>query len=323
MKSLSGEGIDARGRAILEAPMPSALRLLFWMADHRAWTTFAAAGYAFLLIFSHERIQKLVRGWYDLFTRARVNTWVHIGMAVLAVLLVRFVWRALMPQRDRGVKLIYLLLTIGLMAGSWRWLLYTDVEVVHFPQFAVLAVLIFPLVRCHWRTVFYTTFIGVVDEAVQFYVYNPWPVHLDFNDMIYNQIGAGLGCMLVWLAGGNTLVRSRPAVRSIGQSLKMPPVWLTLAVGVLCTGLYFAGEMTLDPLPGDVKPRFVVRRQGPSRAYWKDAGLGRQFHDLTVPETIGGFLGLLCLYGSFNVLARRGQSSDSSLPSASSGNSLI
>lgn len=323
MKSFGGEGIDGRTGAILAAPMPSALRLLYWLSDHRAWAAFAAACYALLIIFSHEGIQQVVRGWYESFTRERVNTWVHVGMAALGVLLIRLVWRALKPPRDRGFKVVYLLVTIGLMAGSWRWLFYTDVEVVHFPQFAVLAVLIFPIVRCHWRTMFYTTFIGVVDEAVQFYVYNPWPVHLDFNDMIYNQIGAGLGCILVWLAGGNMLVRSRPAVRWIGESLRMPPVWLTLAVGLLCTGLYLAGEMTLDPLPGDVKPRFVVRRQGPSRTYWKDAGFGRKFHDLTVPETIAGFLGLLCLYGSLNLLARRGQLSDSLPRSTSSGNSLI
>lgn len=288
---------------------PTALRVLEWLAGHRVVAGSLVAAYSLLIIFSHEWIQQTVRGWYGTFTRDRVNTWVHAGMVVLVVFFARFLWRALTRPPDRAIKCVFLALTFGLMAGSWKWLFYTDVEVVHYPQYAILAMLIFPLARCHWRTVFYATFIGFVDEVVQFYVYNPWPVHLDFNDMFYNQIGAGLGCVMIWLAGGNVLVRPRLRQPLTANILKLPPVWLVLMVAVVCTVLTLRGQMTLDPPSIGPKPRFVVRRQGPSRTYWKDNGFGKTFHDLTIPEAIAGSVGLLVFFGSINLLNRRSHSS--------------
>ncbi len=207
------------------------------------------------------------------------------------------------------MKCVFLALTLGLMAGSWKWLFYTDVEVVHYAQYAILAMLIFPLTRCHWRAVFYATFIGVVDEVVQFYVYNPWPVHLDFNDMFYNEIGAGLGCMMIWLAGGNALLRARPRRPLVARIVTMPPVWLLLGTAAVCTALHLTGQLTLDPLPDGTRTRFVVRRQGPSRTYWKNNGFGKIFHDLTIPEAIAGSVGLLVFFGSVNLWNGRRHSS--------------
>lgn len=282
------------------------IRLLEWLAARRSLTLLLVVVYSALVILTHELIQQIVLAAYERFTRERVNLVVQITGLLLVAAFGRFLWHALRPTSQRSIKLLYLAATGAWMAASWRWLFYTDVEAVHFPQYAMLAILIFPLTRRFGRAVFYAALIGVADECVQFYVAHPtWNVQLDLNDMIYNLIGAGLGCTMLYVGGAGRLVRPAYPQSAERRLLRSPPLWITAAIILLCGGLRIAGLLSIDPLPDGTKPKFVLRRGGPPPSYWRSTNWGKTYHDVLPYEAIFWGGALLLFYSILDACARR------------------
>jgi len=80
-----------------------------------------------------------------------------------------------------------------LMYLSDRYLIVNNIERIHFPQYAILAVLLGLCVRSEPLIFFVTSFAGFLDEFLQ-YVMNPVKTnYLDFNDIVLNILGAALG----------------------------------------------------------------------------------------------------------------------------------
>jgi len=80
-----------------------------------------------------------------------------------------------------------------LMYLSDRYLIVNNIERIHFPQYAILAVLLGLCVRSEPLIFFVTTFAGFLDEFLQ-YLMNPIKTnYLDFNDIVLNILGAALG----------------------------------------------------------------------------------------------------------------------------------
>lgn len=291
------------------------IRLAEWLAARRRLTLGLVIVYSVLIILTHELIQQIVLHAYDRFTRERVNLAVHVFGTLLLLAFSRFLWQSLRPPSQRFSKLLFLAITGLLMAASWRWLFYTDAEAVHFPQYALLTILIFPLTGRFGLAVFYATLIGVVDECVQYYIAHPtWNVYLDTNDMIYNLIGAGLGCTLLYVGGAGQMVRPASQQKVAGRLMQSPALWIMVGILLLCSGLWLAGLLTIDPLPDGTKPKFVLRRAGPPASYWQTTNWGKTYHDVSPYEAIlwGGTL--LLFYSMLDVCARRTGSDAPSRP---------
>lgn len=277
-------------------------RALRYLAARRGMTAALVVFYSILIVATHEYVQDVVLGWYERFGRRNVNLAVQIAGAVVILALVRFLYRALRPAGRRNWKLLYLVVSALSVAGSWRWLFYTDAESVHFPQYALLAMLIYPLTRRYGRTVYYATLIGVADECIQFYVAHPtWSVQLDMNDMFYNLIGAGLGCVMVYFAAGTEL--QRPLRGGAARDMRRSPAFAaTVGIVLLVAVLNRAGLMTLDPLADGTKPRFVVRRGGPSARFWHRTTWGKRYHELTPAEAAALAAVFLLFYAGLDLL---------------------
>lgn len=287
-------------------------RFLLWLSARRWTTTTFTAVYVVLVVGSHEFIQRSVIACYDRFSRESVNTVVRACGVGIALAFVVYVARHLARRNGRRTKIIYLIVTLGLIAASWPWLFYTDIEVVHFPQYAALSVLLYALTRRFGRAVFYASLLGAADECFQFYVSHPnWAINLDFNDMMYNAIGAGFGCTLVYVA-----VECRFSARGTiqtGHHSKRPavvllrratPLWIVLLVCLTCGLLWQTGQMSLDPLPDGSKPKYVIRRCGPSARYWEKTSWGKRYHELTPVEACGLAVLLFVFYGSLDYIGR-------------------
>lgn len=95
------------------------------------------------------------------------------------------------------IKVAYFALTILLMLFSVKNLLVVHSEIIHFPQYALLALLLYPIIRNLPETLFLTMVLGLLDECYQYFVLAPnKTAYLDFNDMWLNTLGAGLGTLL-------------------------------------------------------------------------------------------------------------------------------
>lgn len=83
-------------------------------------------------------------------------------------------------------------------------LVVNPVEVVHYPQYALLAVLLYRALDHVTLAAALATLLGVVDEVFQYtvlYAHHPQrdQLYLDGNDMVLNALGAGLGLAAVKL----------------------------------------------------------------------------------------------------------------------------
>jgi hypothetical protein len=182
------------------------------------------------------------------------------------------------PLLRRSVRLLAepraVLALLALGAGgvaAQESLLVSNVELIHFPQFALLAGLLLAAGLGAEATWLLATAAGIADEAYQYLVlYSGVPnIYLDFNDMVLNSLGAAYAVCLFAAAGG----RSAPA-RDV-----TPSWWPTTAVLALAGLLIVA--VWIDP------PRLD--------SFWKRAATGRSYHVLSLAEgvLITGLLWLL------------------------------
>jgi hypothetical protein len=109
-----------------------------------------------------------------------------------------------------------------LTAASQRWLLVTNIELIHFPQFALIAVLFLAAglgARAAWLC---GSIAGLLDEAYQHLVLYAGVAgtYFDINDIFLNTVGAAWGVVLFGAArlaaAGPLFDRSRSYLVGLG-----------------------------------------------------------------------------------------------------------
>jgi len=85
-----------------------------------------------------------------------------------------------------------LVMLLGLTVLSYPVLIIHNVEAIHFPQYAILAVLLFPLFDNFYKTAFWGLLLAFIDESYQFFYIDPI-AYFDFNDIILDQLGLFYG----------------------------------------------------------------------------------------------------------------------------------
>jgi len=120
-----------------------------------------------------------------------------ITIVVLAGLVLLGVRVARIHRSQSLYHLMIWLVLLVLMYLSDRYLIVNNAERIHFPQYAILALLLGFSLRSEVLILFVTSFAGFVDEFLQF-VMNPVVTnYLDFNDIVLNILGAALGVALL------------------------------------------------------------------------------------------------------------------------------
>ncbi len=145
---------------------------------------------------------RLGRTWYERLVLAGIGALCAAGVA-----LGRAYVRA--PARARGIISLAALAAMTLVAQ--RWLLVSNIELIHFPQFALLTFLLLAgglTPQTAWAL---ATAAGMLDETYQrLVIYARVPnTYLDFNDMLLNAIGAAWAVAL-W-AGEECTMATSPA----------------------------------------------------------------------------------------------------------------
>ena len=110
----------------------------------------------------------------------------------------------------------------ALTLACQRWLLVTNIELIHFPQFALLAVLFLAAgfeAKTAWLL---ATLAGFADETYQHHVlYRNNPnTYFDINDIVLNTIGAAWGTCLF----GATKLRAQ------GATVDRDKAWMVAAL---------------------------------------------------------------------------------------------
>ncbi len=203
-------------------------------------------------------------------------------------------------------NLVLLGATLGLI-GAAEWLLVcTNAERIHYPQYAILALLLSRFTRREYVILGLCTLAGMFDELMQ-YVLFPWHLkQLEFNDFLLNVLGAGLGIALLRLWSP-----LEPSFAPLGRRFERGTYFfgaLALAIGAI---LWAAG-IIVSRVAGVAKPtscwhsvegslRFVLSYHPAPDRFWSVTDYHRSFHTLS-PEH--GSWALVLLVGLIGLLLR-------------------
>ena len=188
------------------------------------------------------------------------------GLFVLAVFGLFFYLKSRKVDHKRRLW-FYLLANIILAAIVINTLFVINIEMVHFPQYALFAILVFPLIGNYTATLIWSTLAGAVDEAYQYFYLAPTDTtYFDFNDVVTNLVGAVFG--LLFLSGMNVKEYTTFQIKKSSIWFGIGSIVLTVLV------LHLLGYLSI--YPNDDRP-FHILREWPS-GFWSKARFDVTFH---------------------------------------------
>lgn len=249
----------------------------------------------------HDIGQQATLRAYDRFTKQAVDR-AFIAAAILAFAVGAWfcISRLQSARRSGTLPRITALavLWLALFLASFRWLFYANAEIVHFPQFAILALLLFALTGSHARTLFAVVVLAIVDEAYQYwFIYNPrFPSLLDFNDVLFDTLGGAAACLLLHLDGATGRIPGRPV-----RWRRSPMLWAPMSVVALFLILRTFGVAGFYPdLEGEERPIQLSRQR--MDPYWRKLPDGRIHHVLRPWEALPILAFIVVVFGTLDRL---------------------
>lgn len=270
------------------------IRSLNWLSNHKRVAAALVLVYFVLNVFTHGLVQQIAKWIQDELTVSRTNSLVTIIALATLPLFIAVVFFRLRSAPHKLLKLFYCVVTAGLVVGSYTKLFMINMESIHFPQYALIAILVFAIMPRFGETILMVTILGAIDEAHQYWVLDKdADLYLDFNDMILNLQGAAIGVMLLAL-----LIRSKPTAPrsspySLVQLFKSPAFITAAGVAGVTLVLYLLGEIALYL---DSGAWIVLRRIGPPGEFWITSYWGKTCHILMPLEGVIMIVGMTAFY---------------------------
>jgi VanZ family protein len=226
-----------------------------WLVKNRTANAVIAIIYFFMVVLPHKAFGTFLNTVvFKGITRDEYNDRVFIGFSVLLLFVLLKFLRNTLDRQDRIKIWVYMVVTTALAYLILKTLFVINIEVVHYPQYALFALLLFPLINHYHSTLIATTLVGAIDEAYQFFYLSPNDTgYYDFNDVITNFIGAAFGLILLKSLGISEQKKS--FLKSLGfrillcSSLLIALLFLTNVLGLTTTsGANF--PIILKEIPG-------------------------------------------------------------------------
>lgn len=224
-------------------------RFVDWMAGHKMIHVVIIIVYYVSVVLPHKRfgtfLNDTVVGGLGINNntpegRAEYNFYAISIAIILLIALLYFFIKNSIKLLDRKKIWIYMIVNVILAALIVEYLFVVNIEFVHFPQYAVFAILIFPLIGNYKSTMVWTTLAGMLDEAYQYFYLAPKDTaHYDFNDVLTNLVGAVFGLLLL---------RSMNVAARNNFKLSTATFWYGIvAIGLVVFGLHMADILSIYP----------------------------------------------------------------------------
>ena len=259
----------------------------------------SALAYGLAFTFGHEMVSQAYGAVFQRLGRAVMEPAAGWAMALSVLALSAFLVR-----RGRGAwtraRLVSLVTALLLVAASDRLLVSTNVERIHYLQYALLAALLRGAFSSDGLILALCTAVGVLDELWQYAAYPFYTRYFDFNDVVLNQAGAWLGLVLsggLWSGDGRLSQRVETRVRAwlawLGAAA-LAAACLGLALGRVVPFLAVTGrpESVFQDVDGAMVLVLSFLRPGP----WEVTDWGRGYHVLLGWEGVAAVAGMLVLH---------------------------
>lgn len=268
--------------------------LLAWLGKHKAIALLMAVITYLCIVTFHDEVTQLAIKFRNAVGRDLYNAYLaDFFVVLLLVMLALLAWHI---ARSRRIWLNSILVVIiaGLMVFSFRFLMTYSIEAIHFVEYMIVAILLFPVLRSYGETVFWVMILGILDELFQYFFLVPEFEYFDFNDNFLNLLGVATGAIAVFVLAGEAIeIKKRLWFRS-------PAVITGLILLVFFSIMLMTGKMTLNPTT-DGSNWFSLNRKAVPDGFWKEAYPGRSFHILRPAE---GLLLYYLVFAGFFLLDR-------------------
>jgi hypothetical protein len=177
--------------------------IIKWLQKHPLVNAVLVIAYFLFIIFMHHPLvlhsvyieHKLGIETYNLVVAV-------VFMAVLLGLLYFTAKQFMLHPQNRQRKIVYLLITLGLLFIHSRFMFDSNIEVIHSFEFTFLAFLLFPFFGRFGAAVFFTLPFMLIDEWYQYILLYPgWNDYFDLNDILTDTYGCILTMLLLMIAG--------------------------------------------------------------------------------------------------------------------------
>ncbi len=248
------------------------------------------------MVFGHDYIGRTLANSWDINARQAFNArFTVIGGVMGAVFLVVCLIATLRSGRFIIQKLAYFGLTAVLALLAFKYLLVVNSEIMHFPQYALVAVLVYVLLGNFPETLFFTIFLGILDEAYQFFVLAPEKTsYVDFNDMWLNAIGGAIGLLIA-----GSLLPRRLAPKSRYLSPRSPVVITIIMTTLAVALLFFTGILGYQYTPGGPDKYYLMRQT--LDTFWTKADFQVTYH---IVRPLEGLIGLCLIWAAYLPMER-------------------
>lgn len=260
-----------------------------------------ACVYYILVVSLHLEFGKLIAHTLDIPLGRK--TYNHIILILATLLLIGFLFWFFKGLRRQDktcnkITLIYLMVTLGLIVAAINVIMVVNVELIHVLQYAILAILLFPLIGRYYDVLFWTTFMGAIDELYQYMYLAPTATdYFDINDVIINMLGAVMGLLLLRSQG---IFEIESPVKWYKSS------WFkgVFVLSIIILGLWLFGQLSFYPTENDVVFEFI-REFTPG--FWREIPPKVLFH---VIQPLEGLIILIILFGFYNKIRLRSETNN-------------
>lgn len=233
------------------------LSLYNWLKNNKAFNIFILVAYYLLVVLPHEEVGKFIAKTLDQPYGRDTYNLIILVLGIIGLLGYLIPFYQGVKKLEQGKNRIWFGfgMTLLFIIISFNTILVVNVEIIHFVQYAVFAILAFPLFQNYRDTLFYTTIFAAIDEAYQYFVLAPFRTdYFDFNDVIIDLIGGAAGLLLLWGIG----------IRNIetNQSWFKSPSFIGFSTLTIISFIaYFTGILAIYPSETDSQaPILLIRK---------------------------------------------------------------
>jgi len=291
----------------LRYPVPMNLKEIFTQI-RTPLIALAAMAYFVLVVVSHESVSLLYLEIFKRFGRSTMETSMHLGSTVMGVAVLGACLFVL--NRRKRLSLQILLLWAGMalcIILADVFFVVTNIERIHYIQYALLSILIRTIVSDDYFALFLTVLAGIADEAVQYLWAPEYTRYLDFNDFVFNLLGGLLGILLYL----TFFSENRPVSRGLVRTKVAVYGAVGLVLALLCAAMWAGRIIPCDPR--DKGFHVIDKREGRTvfvlsfvkhPDFWSVTDYGTRYHVLSPVEGTA-LLGVLLLGCRFLLKERR------------------
>lgn len=237
-----------------------------------------ASIYSWAGIVLHDRLQQPA---LDVQAQIGMPLW-HMGILSVLGILIALLW--FLVKRFYSVKQtiltcqweLLILSAIAIAAGSL--LMVNAVEHIHYVQYAILVFLLAHGLRSAEWAMIVAIGIGIVDEFYQFWILHPWQAYVDFNDLVFNTIGAVLGVILIRMKSIHTGKQTFPPPKRLVGNMWLFTGLLTIILFQLPSLSVYVSDS------GVFLHRYAAPLSTDWTSRWIDTGWGNHWFMLSVWE---------------------------------------